>query len=81
MSREEIMRKVNDIFRELFEDDNLAIYDATTANDIEEWDSLTHLELITMVEQTFDIQFTLGEINGFANVGAMCDCILKHIRG
>lgn len=81
MSREEIMRKVNDIFRELFEDDDLAVYDATTANDIEEWDSLTHLELITMVEQTFDIQFTLGEINGFANVGAMCDCILKHIRG
>lgn len=79
MNRDEILAKLNDIFKELFEDDDIVVTDATTANDIEEWDSLMHLQLITMVEQTFNIRFSLGEINGFANVGAMCDCILTHI--
>lgn len=79
MSRTEVMNNVTDIFRELFEDNDLLITDETTADDIDEWDSLTHLELITTVEKKFGIRFSLGDINGFANVGAMCDCILKHL--
>ena len=79
MSRAEVMDKVTAIFRELFEDDDIIITNETTADDIDDWDSLTHLELITTVEKAFGIHFSLGDINGFANVGAMCDCILKHL--
>lgn len=79
MSRNEVMEKLTEIFRDVFEDDEIVATDSLTANDVEDWDSLTHLELITTVEQAFDIHFSLGEINGFANVGAMCDSILKHI--
>ena len=79
MNRTEIMSQLQETFRELFEDDEIEISDATTAADIEAWDSLAHIELISMVENQFRIHFSLGEINSFANVGEMCDCILKHL--
>ena len=79
MTHAELMNELQDIFRELFEDENIVIEDSTMAADIEDWDSLTHLELIATVEARFHIRFTLGEINSFGNVGEMCDCILKHL--
>ena len=79
MNRTDMMRQLQDIFRDLFEDDAIEITDATTAADIEDWDSLAHIELVAMVENHFHIRFSLGEINSFANVGEMCDCVLKHL--
>lgn len=79
MERTDVMNHLQSIFRELFEDDGIEISDRTTASDIEDWDSLAHIELIAMVEAAFSIHFTLGEINSFANVGEMCDCVLKHL--
>lgn len=79
MNKEQIMDRLNGVFRELFDDEDIVVVDETTANDIEDWDSLAHLELITMVETEFQIRFTLGEINSFANVGEMCSCIERHL--
>lgn len=79
MTKNELMEKLTAIFRDQFDDDTLEISDATTANDIEDWDSLAHLQLISAIEETLDIHFTLGEINSFANVGEMAECILKHL--
>lgn len=79
MTHAEIMEKIQQIFRNVFDDDLLAVTDETTARDIEDWDSLTHLELIATAEETFQVHFSLGEINNFENVGAMCDCVLKHL--
>lgn len=79
MNRQEIMEKLNGIFCELFEDDDIRITDETTAKDIEDWDSLAHLQLIAMVEGAFSIRFSLGEINGFANVGELCDAVQKRL--
>ena len=80
MTHAEIMEKLQDVFREVFDDASLSVSDETTAADIEEWDSLTHLELISTVEDTFNVHFSIGEINNFENVGAMCECILKHLQ-
>lgn len=79
MDKVQIMSKLTELFQELFEDDNIVLTDGTTAKDIEDWDSLAHLELIATVEAEFKIHFTLGEINSFANVGEMCSCIIKHL--
>lgn len=79
MTHEEVMHTLQDIFRELFDDEDIIIKDTTTAADIDDWDSLMHMELIATVEAHFHIRFTIGEINSFANVGEMCDCILRHV--
>lgn len=69
MNKQQVMEKLNLIFVDLFDDDSIVLTDATTANDIEDWDSLTYLEMISLVEKEFGIHFLLGEINNFANVG------------
>lgn len=79
MTHQEIMELLQDIMREQFDDENLQVTEATTSNDIEDWDSLANLELISSIEEKFHIRFSLGEINSFANVGEMCDGVLKHL--
>lgn len=79
MTRNELMAGLQEIFREQFDDETIVLKDETTAADIEDWDSLAHMELIARVEAQYSIQFSLGEINSFANVGEMRDCILKHL--
>lgn len=80
MDKEQVMSKLTELFQELFEDDDIVLTEETTAKDIDDWDSLAHLELISTVESEFKIRFTLGEINSFANVGEMCSCIMKHLE-
>lgn len=79
MKREQVLEQVTEILREEFEDDELEVTDATTAADVEEWDSLAHLSLIHEVEVTFKIKFSIGEIQEFKNVGEMIDSILRHL--
>lgn len=79
MNRNDILEKVNEICGEVFDDESIQINDATTANDIEEWDSLTHLQLISEIETEYKIKFTMGEIQGFANIGELIDTINKKI--
>ena len=78
MSREEILKKITDICRDVFEDETLVIDDDTTASDVDGWDSLTHLSLINEIENEFNIKFTLGEITGSKNMGELIDVIEKH---
>lgn len=80
MEKKEIMAKLQEVFVEVFDDESLVVEENTTAGDVDEWDSLMHLQLIANVEETFGMHFTLGEINNFANVGEMADCIKKHLE-
>lgn len=80
MTHEEIMGKFTEIFQDLFEDDTIVLTDHTTANDIEDWDSLAHLQLIAEIESQFAIKFTLGEVNSFVNVGELVDCVARHMK-
>jgi acyl carrier protein len=66
---------LNGIFRQVFDEPALVISRTTTANDIVEWDSLTHMNLIMILERQFKIKFTLSEIEGLTSVGDLVDQI------
>jgi len=78
MTREEVTKILTDIFRDIFEEDNLIVTDETTAGDIEAWDSLTHLSMISEVESKFRIRFKMKEITTMKNVGEMITIICER---
>lgn len=75
MERKQILDEVQEIFRDVLDNEEIVLLDATTADDIEEWDSLTHIQLIVTIEKHFKIKFTSKEILSWQNVGQMIDCI------
>lgn len=79
MSREEVYEQLNEIFRDIFDDEDIVVNDDTTADDIEDWDSLEHINLMVEIENTFEIKFNMGEVNSMKNVGEMVDIILGRI--
>ncbi len=75
MSREEILKKVNDIFHDVFDDEDIVVTEETTAEDVEDWDSLMHITLISEIESEFGFKFKMKDVVGMANVGEMLDII------
>jgi acyl carrier protein len=75
MERSEILKQINGIFHDTLDDDTLVIEETTQASDVDEWDSLTHIQLVVAVEKNFKIRFTSKEIQSWNNVGEMMDCI------
>lgn len=75
MNKEQILEEVQEIFREVLDNEEIVLNNATTADDVEEWDSLTHIQLIVAIEKNFNIRFTSLEILSWQNVGEMIDCI------
>lgn len=69
--------QLTDVFRRVFNDDKLTIVRETTARDIEGWDSITHLDLITEVENSFGIEITGFEVMGLKNVGDLLDLLVR----
>jgi len=65
------------IFRNVFDDDHLVINSSTTAQDIDGWDSLTHISLIVAIEKSFNLRFSTAEISDFESVGQMAELILR----
>jgi acyl carrier protein len=75
----DIKERAQEIFREVFDDEKLEIYDEMQAKDVEGWDSLTHITLIMTIEDTFGVKFTTREVMGFQNVGEMLSCLSKKL--
>ena len=75
MSREEIFERLTEVFRDIFDDDEIEINEETTAADIDGWDSLVHISLIDAVEEEFDISFDMKTVVKLKNVGEMVDVI------
>ena len=80
MTREEIYGKLNEVFQDVFDDEDITVNDSTVAADVDGWDSLEHINLIVAVERCFGIKFTMGETTGLKNVGEMVDRIIAHLR-
>lgn len=73
--------KLNEIFCEVFDDDDIKIAPEMTANDVDGWDSLSHVNLIVAIEGRFGIRFSQKELLGFKNVGDLLRCIDAKISG
>lgn len=80
MTREEVFKALDEVFQDLFDDDSIRVSETTTANDIEDWDSLEHINLVVSIEKRFGIKFTMGEVTGMKNVGEMVDIILERAK-
>ena len=76
---QEIKEKLTEIFREVFDNPLIEITPETTADDIDEWDSMNHINLILMVELKFNIEFTQQEVMRFNNVGDLMKTIQSKI--
>lgn len=75
MDQDIILKDLNKIFIKVFEDDSIRLNENTTTDDIEAWDSLNHIQMITAVEKYYKIRFNLNELLNFKNVGDLCRSI------
>ncbi len=75
MERKELLKQINSIFIDTLDNEDVVIEEETMANDVEEWDSLTHIQLVVAIEKHFKIRFTSKEIQSWGNVGEMLNCI------
>lgn len=79
MTRDEVKNTVQDIFRDIFDDDELIITDETNAEDIEDWDSIEHISLVVAMEKEFSLKFDIKKVNALENVGGMIDLIMEML--
>ncbi len=80
MNREEIFDKVQDIFRDIFDDQDLTVEDTTNASNIDDWDSLNQVNLIVAFEKEFKVKFNFQEVSQLKNVGEMVDLTMQKMK-
>ncbi len=78
MTENEIYERLNEVFRDVFDDDDITVHAETTADDIEDWDSLEHINLISAVEDEFKMRFKMGEVSSMKDVGEMVSIIMQR---
>lgn len=79
MNRQDILNEVTAVFSDTLDEDKLQLQESSTADDVEGWDSLTHVQLVVAVEKKFKIRFTAKEIQGWKNVGELIDSISSKL--
>ena len=79
MTREEVFEKLNDIFRNNFDDDSIELNNETSSADIDDWDSLEQINLVVAIQDVFHVKFNIDEVNAMKNVGEMVDSILEKM--
>ena len=77
MTREKVMKTLNEIFCDVFDDDSIVLTDETNSSDIDDWDSLEQINLIVNIENEFGMVFDMAEVSDLANVGEMADLIMR----
>lgn len=80
MDAREVFSRLDRVFQDVFDDDTLHVTPATTADDIEDWDSLEHITLISAVEREFRMKFKMGEISSMRNVGEMARIVAERAK-
>lgn len=80
MTRAEIFEGVNEVFRDVFDDESITVGETTMSKDIEDWDSLEHINLVIAIEKKFNMRFTMGEVAKLENVGAMVNMLMERAK-
>ena len=75
MMEEKIYETLNEIFREVFDDDEIVVDAKTNSDTIEDWDSLEHINLVVAIEKAFGLKFSMDEVTGMKDVGEMVEII------
>ena len=78
MTTNEIISRLNEVFRDVFGDDSISVTPATTSADIDDWDSIEHINLVDAVENEFGMRFKMREVSGMKNVGEMIAIISER---
>lgn len=79
MQNQDLLLQIQDIFRDVLDDEEIVLDELSTANDVEGWDSLSHIQLIVAIEKYFKIKFTSKEILSWKNVGELVACTAAKI--
>jgi acyl carrier protein len=77
-SMSDVLDRVNQVFQDVFNDDELTVCETTTAEDIDGWDSLMHVTLLVNIEKAFGLRFSSSEVAALKNVGELVDLIVRH---
>ena len=80
MEKNDILLTIQEVFRNILDNEDIILSKETTADDVDEWDSLTHIQLIVAIEKKFKIKFTSKEILSWKNVGEMVDAICSKLN-
>ena len=75
MSRDDIKKSIQQIFRDIFDDEQLNISDETNAGDIEDWDSLEQINILVAIQREFTIKFSIDDVEKLENVGQTIDLV------
>ena len=79
MSNDDLLPGVQDVFRSVFDEDDLVITRHSSAETVSDWDSLTHVNLVTAIEKKYKVKFALGELQDLKNVGDLLDLLAKKL--
>ena len=75
-----ILKEINEIFIDVLDNDAIVLTTETTSDDIEDWDSLTHIQLVVAIDKHFKLKFTAQEIRSWSNVGEMIEAIINKSK-
>ena len=81
MTTQQVEHTLTKVFQDIFDDDSIVVRPDLSANDVPEWDSLTHIRMLLTVEREFKITFSITEVGDLKNVGELTDLILKKTSG
>lgn len=76
--RQNMLKRLTEVFQDVFDDDEIVVRDETTAEDVDDWDSLMHITLVLAVEKEFDLRLKAAEVGKLANVGALLDIMVER---
>jgi acyl carrier protein len=80
MTRDLIKVELDIVFRDVLDDDSISLSDSTVAEDIEEWDSINHIQLVVQIEKRYKIRFKAAEIQSWENIGEIIDSIIRKLE-